>query len=137
MKIKFKHRPMLGVILIGKFSGKRLEAVSDFRKIYGKQLEEELTKDREFLNKVADKDKEGNWKRNKHNEIIIKAQFKKEFEEQTKKRAEEDYIEITDKSAKEIEKIVKEKIESLSKGKEEMTIDEYEALKDLQETFKK
>lgn len=137
MKIKFKHRPMLGVILMGKFSGKRLEAVSDFRKIYGKQLEEELTKDREFLNKVADKDKEGNWKRNKHNEIIIKAQFKKEFEEQTKKRAEEDYIEINDKSAKEIEKIVKEKIESLSKGKEEMTIDEYEALKDLQETFKK
>jgi len=137
MKIKFKNRQMLGILLMQKYSGKTLEEVTKFRKIYAKKLEEELEKDREFLNKCVEKDKHGNWKRKADNSFIIIPKHKQEFEETTKRRQEEDFIEINDPSTKTIKKVIEDKMKLISTNKEEVTIDEYESLTDLLEMFNK
>ncbi len=137
MKIKFKHRQMLGILLMQKYSGKTLIDVANFREIYGKKLEEELEKDKEFLKKCIETDKKGNWKRKADGTFVVIPKHKQEFEETTKKRQEEDYIEITEPCTKAIKKIVEDKIKLISTSKEEVTIDEYNSLKELLETFDK
>lgn len=137
MKIKFKNRQMLGILLMQKYSGKLLEEVANFRDIYQKELEAELEKDRAFLDKCIEKDKKGNWKRKADNSFVIISKYKQEFEDTTKKRQEEDFIEIKDGSVKAIKKIIEDKIKLISTSKEDATIDEYNSLKELLEMFSK
>ena len=128
---------MLGILLMQKYSGKTLEDVSKFRKIYSTKLEEELEKDREFLKKCVETDKHGNFKRKADNSFIVIPKHKQEFEEVTKRRQDEDFIEINDPSTKTIKKVIEDKMKLISTNKEEVTIDEYESLTDLLEMFKK